>query len=98
MIKGTYKDVLKVFEDGNSYYTVAHTEKEILSLYRKLDECDNWIVKKISHRATIPMWRVIKNLDESIETYVYSTGGGFYTAFNQSARTRQPNSSGIRPV
>lgn len=81
MIKGTFrKDVLKVFEDGNSYYTVVSNKNEILSLYQKINESGQWVVKKISHRDTIPMWHSLKNIDESIETYVYSTGGGFYTA------------------
>lgn len=80
MIKGTYKDVLKVFEDGNSYYTVVYTESEILSLYKELSNTDIWVVKKISHPETTLMWHSMKNIDEDMEMKAYSTGGGFYTA------------------
>ena len=80
MIKGTYKDVLKVFEDGNSYYTVVCTESEILSLYNELSNADVWVVKKISHPETTLMWHSMKNIDEDMEMKAYSTGGGFYTA------------------
>ena len=80
MIKGTYKDVLKVFEDGNSYYKVVYAESEILSLYKELSNADVWVVKKISHPETTLMWHSMKNIDENMEMKAYSTGGGFYTA------------------
>lgn len=77
MLKETSRDVLKVFDEGLTYYTDA----DILTIYDDIRNHQHWTIKKVSHiPSPLRCREMMLMLDDGAEFDSYSTGGGFWLA------------------